>query len=299
LLEEVALNHRSSLFALLFGSALSLVAGAARADIVSDCGGAVFNGDEQCTAEVKGTCDLACSTPNLQLACNAQLEASCQGGCNATLPSCQASCQGGCDAKCQVNPGTYDCKTDCSATCEGNCTGACSTASDHATCEGQCQASCAARCTTQCSGQPPTADCQGQCALSCQGSCDGQANLSCDIDCQARGSASCTASLQEKCVGDCNLKKPQIYCNGSFINAADANACADDLRALFHITVTGWSYSDSGCDGGTCSADAAAGGSVSCALSPTKEPPLSGGIFGIALGAVVVGAVRRRQKRPS
>jgi hypothetical protein len=289
-------NRSSLLLALFAGASVLLVAGSARADIFTDCGGVVFKGTEMCTADVGVSCDVACQPPKLQLACDAQLEASCSGGCNATLPSCQANCQGGCSGKCSANPGTFDCKTDCNAQCQTNCTGACSSSGDQTTCAGQCNASCAARCNTQCSGTPPTADCEGQCALSCQGICSGQANVSCDIMCQAMGSASCTASLSDKCTGGC-MAHNAIFCDGNFINATYADECDKDLKALFNITVTGYSSSSSGCEGGTCEAQAAAGGSVSCDVAPANEPPLSGAIFGIGLGVTVLGAVRRRRSR--
>lgn len=289
------MNRSSSLVALVVGATFALAAGSARADIYSDCGGAVFNGTEKCTVDVSGSCDVACAPPNVQLACDAQLEASCTGGCSATLPSCQTTCQGGCAGKCSANPGNFNCNTDCTATCEDSCSGACASSSDMTTCTGQCHASCAARCNTQCSGTPPTAGCEGQCDLSCQGSCTGQANLSCDINCQAQGSASCTASLSAKCTGGC-MAHTAIFCDGNFINATDANACVDDLKALFHIQVTGYSSASSGCEGGTCEAQAAAGGSVSCAMAPANEPPLSGALLGIGVGMTVVGAVRRRRR---
>ncbi len=289
------MKHSSSLVALVAGAMVLLAGGSARADIFSDCGGAVFQGNETCTANVSASCDVACAKPNLQVACDAQLEASCQGGCTAMVPTCQASCSGGCSGKCAVNPGTFDCKTDCNATCQGNCSGACASSADQTTCAGQCNASCAARCNTECSGTPPTADCEGQCDLSCQGSCSGQANLSCDISCQAMGSVSCTASLSEKCTGGC-MSHTAIFCDGNFINATDADACVNDLKAIFHIEVTGYSYSSSDCDGGTCEAQAGAGGSVSCAMAPGGEPPLSGALLGIGLGVTVAGAMRRRRR---
>jgi hypothetical protein len=289
-------NRSSLLLALFAGASVLLLSGSARADIFSDCGGAVFNGNETCTADVSASCDVACQPPKLQLACDAQLEASCSGGCNAMLPSCQASCQGGCSGKCSANPGTFDCKTDCNTTCQGKCSGACSSSGDQTTCAGQCNASCAARCNTQCSGTPPTADCEGQCDLSCQGSCSGQANLSCDIMCQAMGSASCTASLQAKCTGGC-MAHTAIFCDGNFINATDADSCVNDLKSLFHITVTGYSSASSGCEGGTCEAQAAAGGTASCDIAPANEPPLSGAMLGLGLGVTVLGAVRRRRSR--
>jgi hypothetical protein len=88
-----------------------------------------------------------------------------------------------------------------------------------------------------------------------------------------------------------------IFCDGTFINATDADACANDLKSLFHITVTGYSYSSSDCDGGACEAQAGAGGSVSCDMAPASEPPLSGALLGLGLGATVIGAVRRRRTR--
>lgn len=290
------MNRSSSLLAVVAGAITLLVAGPARADIASDCGGAVFDGHETCTVDVMETCDVACQPPKLQFACDAQLEASCSGGCTATLPSCQASCEGDCSGKCSATPGTFDCNTDCNTTCQGNCMGTCMSAGDQAACAGQCNASCSARCNTQCSGTPPMAGCQGQCDLSCQGSCDAQANLSCDISCQAMGSVSCMSSLSAKCTAGC-MGHSAIFCDGNFINATDANACVNDLKALFNITVMGYSSSSSGCDGGGCEAQAAAGGSVSCDVAPANEPPLSGAMLGIGLGATLAAVVRRRRTR--
>ena len=140
------------------------------------------------------------------------------------------------------------------------------------------------------------AGCQGQCDLSCQGSCDGQANLMCDINCQAMGSASCSASLTAKCTGGC-MGHTAIFCNGNFINATDADACVADLKALFNIQVSGYASSSSSCEGGTCQAQAAAGGSVSCAVAPGGDPPLSSTAIGIGVVATFFGAARRRQRK--
>jgi len=287
-------NRTSSLLALAAGATVALAAGSARADIFSDCGGAVFNGTEMCSADVSASCDVACAPPNLQLACDAQLEASCSGTCTATTPSWQGSCQGTCMGNCMANPGNFNCSADCNTTCKGNCSGACSSSADMATCMGQCNASCAGRCNAQCSGTPPMADCTGECNASCQGSCSAQANLSCDIMCQAQGSAMCTAMLQAKCTGGC-MSHSAIFCDGNFINATDANMCVADLKALFNITVTGYASASSSCDGGTCMAMAKAGGSVSCSAAPGSEPPLSGAMLGIGVGAIAIGALRRRR----
>jgi hypothetical protein len=88
-----------------------------------------------------------------------------------------------------------------------------------------------------------------------------------------------------------------IFCDGNFINATDADSCVNDLKSLFHITVTGYSSASSGCEGGTCEAQAAAGGTASCDIAPANEPPLSGAMLGLGLGVTVLGAVRRRRSR--
>jgi hypothetical protein len=109
------------------------------------------------------------------------------------------------------------------------------------------------------------------------------------------GSASCTASLQETCTGGCKAHTA-IFCNGNFINSSDLDCCAEDLKNIIHVTVSGYSYASSSCDGGTCEAQAGAGGtaSASCDMAP-GAPPLSGGLLGLGLGAAVVGVVRRRR----
>jgi hypothetical protein len=88
-----------------------------------------------------------------------------------------------------------------------------------------------------------------------------------------------------------------IFCNGNFINATDANSCINDLKALFNITVTGYAYGSSGCEGGTCMAQGAAGGSASCAATPANQPPVSPALLGIGVGMIVVGVVRRRRRQ--
>jgi MYXO-CTERM domain-containing protein len=88
-----------------------------------------------------------------------------------------------------------------------------------------------------------------------------------------------------------------IFCDGNFIDATDLKACVNDLKALFNITVMGYSSSSSACDGGGCEAQAAAGGSVSCDVAPANEPPLSGAMLGIGVGATIAAVARRRRTR--
>jgi hypothetical protein len=65
-----------------------------------------------------------------------------------------------------------------------------------------------------------------------------------------------------------------------------------------NVEVSGYSYASSGCDGGTCEVEAAAGGkaSASCDVAPGM-PASSGGLLGVVgLGlSGVVGLFRRRR----
>ena len=294
----------SSLLALVAGATVSFAASSARADctgnVFEDCGGAVVDGNEMCSSSLTLGCSASCSPPNLQVACDASLEAGCTGGCSASASvNCTGSCMGTCMGSCSGTPGEADCNTNCNANCTGSCTGSCMGSSNMETCMGQCNASCSARCQTSCKVVPPMASCSAECNAACQGSCTAQANASCDISCQAMGSVSCTTSgsVFNNCKAQCT-SGGGIVCNGNFINAQDANCCADDLKSI--VTITGWSYAEASgsCDGGTCEAQASAGagGSVSCDMAP-GAPPLSGGLLGLGLGAAIIGVVRRNKRR--
>jgi MYXO-CTERM domain-containing protein len=61
--------------------------------------------------------------------------------------------------------------------------------------------------------------------------------------------------------------------------------------------VSGYSYSSAGCDGGTCTVEAAAGGSASasCDVAP-GVPAASGGVLGF-FGLGLLGAFGRNRRR--
>ena len=280
----------SSLVALVAGAVVTFAAGAARADLLSACGGAVVDGNEMCQVEAHADCTGQCTPVNLTVACSAMLEVGCMGNCTATLPSCTGSCEASCMGSCK--PGNFSCEGDCSATCEGNCSSACSGNSNMEQCTAECKASCGGHCHASCTGSP--ADCMGACQASCQGSCTGQANLMCDINCQAQGNANCTAMLTGGCQAQCNAGGA-IFCNGNFINASDLQSCESQLESLLNIQVSG--SASAGCDGGGCEAEAQGQASASCDMAPGDAPPLSAGLLGIGLGATVIGVVRRRRAR--
>src|SRR5207244_2079954 len=81
---------------------------------LSSCGDINVEADATCEVEVQGGCTVHCAEPQLQVACSAKLEASCQGMCTADADvKCTGSCDvKGCEAKCNVDPGSFDCNAE-------------------------------------------------------------------------------------------------------------------------------------------------------------------------------------------
>src|ERR1700722_5300701 len=118
------MSRWSSLLGVAFGAVVTLAAGAARADFLPACGGAVLTaGQVSCNVETMGGCTADCTAVNFQVACTGQLEAGCTGSCSGmasascTAGSCQASCMGSCTGQ----PGTFTCEGSCETDCRGNC----------------------------------------------------------------------------------------------------------------------------------------------------------------------------------
>jgi hypothetical protein len=294
----------SSLVAAALAAVGILFAGNARADVLSACGGAVESaGNVSCSVETMGGCTAQCTPVNFEVACSAQLEASCMGSCTGSATaSCTGTCQGNCTGQCTANPGSFSCQgsceTDCEGSCSGTCSGQCMGSGNMADCMGQCsaqcKASCGTRCNAQCTGTPPSASCDAKCTASCQGSCTAQANLNCDVSCQAKGYAGCTSSLQGGCQAQCTAPSGAVFCNGQWINASDVQNCVNQIESLFNIQVSGSAMA--GCEGGTCSAEAQGKASASCDMSP-NAPPISGGLLFLGVGGLAAGIVRRRIRR--
>jgi hypothetical protein len=117
------------------------------------------------------------------------------------------------------------------------------------------------------------------------------------VSCQAKGYVSCTSQLQGGCQADCSAKGG-LFCNGQFVNVngSQLDSCANALECEFNIMVSGYANGSAECDGGSCSAEASAGASASCDMSP-NAPPISGGLLALGLGGVAAGIVRRRVRR--
>src|SRR5689334_17668130 len=94
--------------------ALGVWSGTARAGLAS-CGDINVHADATCQVEVEGGCTAHCTQPKVELACSAKLEASCQGMCTAKADvKCTGACDvTSCEAKCNVDPGSFDCSAQC------------------------------------------------------------------------------------------------------------------------------------------------------------------------------------------
>src|SRR5260221_2932013 len=140
--------------------ALGAWSGTAHAGL-SSCGNIDVQADATCQVEVQGGCTAHCEPPQLELACSAQLETSCQGMCTAKADvSCTGSCDlKGCEAKCTVDPGSFNCSAECQvdadAHCEGQCTAEAAGTQAHGECVASCKASISASCDASCKGTPP------------------------------------------------------------------------------------------------------------------------------------------------
>src|SRR5882724_5937615 len=81
---------------------------------ISACGNIDVSAEGSCTAEVSDQCKLDCSSLNVDVACSAQLEASCEGTCpKVPEVNCTASCDGSCETDCNVKPADFDCEASC------------------------------------------------------------------------------------------------------------------------------------------------------------------------------------------
>lgn len=280
--------------ALIAAFAAPLFATPARAGIEA-CGNINIEANAKCEAKFGVDCKAQCTPLNFQAACHGKLEASCEGGCTATLPSCQADCEGSCSGDCQANPGSFNCDADCKATCEGTCSGKCSSDSNSTECEGACKATCSSECTAKCTGTPPTADCQAKCQGSCSGSCSAEAHMDCQIACQAKGEADCEAQLQGGCTAQCDSPDGALFCDSNFVdNGGNLAACKQAIDDFIKAHIQAEASGNANCTGNTCEAN----GQASCKCSRIAPTDATNAqaftIAGLAFAAI---AARRRSRR--
>jgi len=291
---------RWSYLGLVMASSLCVLAPNAKAASIADCGNVDVQADATCNVEGGVTCTGQCQLPDT---CSVKLYGGCKGNCVATLPSCEASCTGNCDASC-TGSANYDCTGTCNVSCSGNCSASCQSkcqsnntgASCQADCEATCKATCQGECNTSCSGSA-SGSCQANCQASCKGSCNGQARLDCQLQCSPPAAyVDCAAQCNATCNADGGL-----FCSGHYVDYNNnLQKCVDAIKAALPTVTVNVNYhatASGSCDGGTCSGQAHADASASCALSRVGEKKgLSGGILALVAAGLAIG-VRRRQRK--
>lgn len=262
----------------------------ARAESLDACGDFFFDpaGDIECTVEVEGGCEAACTPVSFEVGCAAELQIGCEGGCDVDIEvGCDVDCEADCNLDC--DPGTFDCNVECSAGCEADCDAQCSGNSNSGECHASCSANCSASCEGSCEASPPS--CEGGCQAKCEGQCKAEASASCQIECQAEGYVECKADFEGGCKIACEDPKGAVFCDGQWINTADLDSCVDAIIARFDIEVDG--YAEASCDGNSCEAEA--GVSAGCSAAPGGADSHIGFMM---LGLVGAGAaIARRRNR--
>jgi hypothetical protein len=275
---------------------LFAVVPAAHAASIADCG----NIDVQASATCEVKTGVECKAQCTPLSCSASLYAECSGQCNVTPPSCDVSCSGTCEGQCSGSA-SFDCAANCKGTCGGSCESKCTahcqsdanSAQCNADCNTSCTATCQGECDASCNGNA-TVDCSGKCQASCTGSCNASAHVDCQATCQANGSASCQGGCELACD---RTDGGGLFCDGKYVDdGGHLKSCVDALKAALNITVTGYASSSGNCSGNTCTGEAKAGGSASCAMARLGSH--KGAVGGLVLlGTALLGAgVRRRRQ---
>jgi MYXO-CTERM domain-containing protein len=281
--------------------ALGVWSGTAHAGL-SSCGDINVEADAMCQVEVEGGCTAHCDPPQLELACSARLEASCKGECTAEADvSCTGSCDlDGCKAKCEVDPGRFDCSAQCQvdadAKCAGECKGEASGSQAHGECVASCKASISAECDASCTGTPPSATCEAKCQATCEGSCTGQARASCQVDCQAKGYAKCEGDLKVQCEGECTKPEGALFCDGQYIDhGGNLQDCIDSLNGWLkaHVDASAQGTASGQCSGGSCEGEAEGEAKASCATVPGGPAGAGVGLLGMVLAGAAIARRRR------
>jgi MYXO-CTERM domain-containing protein len=59
----------------------------------------------------------------------------------------------------------------------------------------------------------------------------------CQVDCQESVYVECEQEMVEQCMTDCEDTGGAIFCDGQFVNADDAQSCADQVEASVSIEI--------------------------------------------------------------
>lgn len=220
---------------------------AAHADLQA-CGGIFLSGDAACEFRPKEECMTQCMTVAVEHSCVAKVYNECETSCTQTATTeCEASCTSSCSTNCTTTATTTTAPT-CIDLCLADCQdddreGYCGRATHRSACGRCAQHNCEKRCEATCgdaSAQQKVTtvtQCMPTCTNACSASCSAKVNTQCQVDCQERTYTQCETSMVEQCRTECMQEGGAIFCNGQFVNASNAQTCADELLAKVKIDI--------------------------------------------------------------
>jgi hypothetical protein len=231
---------------LLLASVWLLSPSAAHADLET-CGGIFLAGDANCDYRPREECMTECMTVAVETACVTQVYNECQSSCTTTATNeCETNCSTSCVNQCTTTSTTEQgtscidlCLSDCDDDQNEYCAGskyknACGRCKKH-TCEDRCEQKCGDA-TAQVK-VTNTTECMPTCTSACSASCTAKVNTQCQVDCQERTYTQCEQQMVEQCKTSCTDKGGAIFCDGQFVNAANADRCADELYSKLSIQI--------------------------------------------------------------
>jgi hypothetical protein len=212
------------------------------------CGGIFLTGDAACQYRPTEECMTQCMTVAVEQPCVAQVYNECETTCTS---SASVECESSCTSSC-VNNCTTTTTTDNAPTCMELCLTDCDDGSDDHYCGsaqhkgacGRCEKhNCSKKCEQKCGdAEAPkkittVTECMPTCTNACSASCTAKANTECQVTCQERTYQECETKMVEQCKTECKQTGGAIFCDGQFVNATNANSCADELRAKVKIDI--------------------------------------------------------------
>lgn len=232
--------------ALALAGLAALPASSARADLEA-CGGVFLSAQSACEYRPKEECMTQCMTVAVEQACVTQEYNECETSCTQTASTeCEAGCTSSCQDQCTTTATTSSaptCMELCLDDCGGDDNGYCGHSTHQSACGRCAKHNCEKRCEAKCgdaTNQPKvttTTECMPTCSIACSASCTAKVNTQCQVDCQERTYTQCEQKMVEQCQTDCMQTGGAIFCDGQFINASNAQSCADELLGKLKIDI--------------------------------------------------------------
>jgi hypothetical protein len=227
---------------------ISILGPAAAHAELDACGGIFLAASAACEYRPKQECMTQCMTSSVEESCVTQQYNDCETSCTATATTeCESSCTTSCSDDC-TSTATTDQAPSCMDLCLADCDSAgaedsCGSAAHKGPCSRCEKHNCEKRCAEKCGGDAApkkvttVSECMPTCSTACNASCTAKANVQCQVDCQERTYTQCEQKMVEHCDTECKDKGGAIFCDGQFVNADNAQSCADELRAKLSIDI--------------------------------------------------------------